>query len=65
MMFLKKQQYKESVVPWYLISPHSKFQLRWDLCSVLLISCTLSPGADAARGSTTLSNTAFCARSIR
>ncbi|RLN65203.1 hypothetical protein BBJ28_00024336 [Nothophytophthora sp. Chile5] len=33
MMHLKKQKYAESVVPKYLISPHGKFRLRWDILS--------------------------------
>src|SRR5690242_7164787 len=40
-IFRKKQEYEDSSVPFYLISPHGKFRLRWDILSVLLISCTL------------------------
>jgi hypothetical protein len=63
MMFLKKQQYEESVVPWYLISPHSKFRLRWDLCSVLLISCTPALDAGGTSSRITQSDATCCHRS--
>ncbi|KAI9984690.1 hypothetical protein PInf_006059 [Phytophthora infestans] len=33
----KKQKFDESVVPKYIISPHGKFRVRWDLLSVSLI----------------------------
>lgn len=36
----KRQEYEEATLPFYLISPHSKFRLRWDVVSVSLISCT-------------------------
>ncbi|RLN44867.1 hypothetical protein BBJ28_00009696 [Nothophytophthora sp. Chile5] len=42
MVHLKKQKYAESVVPKYLISPHGKFRLRWDILSVTLIFCACS-----------------------
>jgi hypothetical protein len=37
----KKQQYDELAVPKYIISPHGKFRVRWDLVSVSLICCKL------------------------
>ncbi|KAL3669617.1 hypothetical protein V7S43_005002 [Phytophthora oleae] len=33
----KKQKFDESAVPKYIISPHGKFRVRWDLLSVSLI----------------------------
>jgi hypothetical protein len=36
-----KQQYDELAVPKYIISPHGKFRVRWDLVSVSLICCKL------------------------
>jgi hypothetical protein len=38
-MFEKEMEREESKLPLYIISPHGKFRLRWDLLSVLLISC--------------------------
>ncbi|KAG6973507.1 hypothetical protein JG687_00000861 [Phytophthora cactorum] len=35
----KKQKFDESAVPKYIISPHGKFRVRWDLLSVSLIWC--------------------------
>uniref|UniRef100_K3W9Y3 Cyclic nucleotide-binding domain-containing protein n=1 Tax=Globisporangium ultimum (strain ATCC 200006 / CBS 805.95 / DAOM BR144) TaxID=431595 RepID=K3W9Y3_GLOUD len=37
-MFEKEMEREESKLPLYIISPHGKFRLRWDLLSVLLIS---------------------------
>ncbi|TMW60338.1 hypothetical protein Poli38472_000380 [Pythium oligandrum] len=34
----KRQAYEDSALPFYIISPNSKFRLRWDVISVLLIS---------------------------
>ncbi|KAH7474097.1 Potassium voltage-gated channel subfamily H member 2 [Phytophthora ramorum] len=34
---MKKQKFDESAVPKYIISPHCKFRVRWDLLSVTLI----------------------------
>lgn len=38
-MFQKEQEREESKLPFYIISPHGKFRLRWDILSVALISC--------------------------
>ncbi|DBA03753.1 TPA: hypothetical protein N0F65_004170 [Lagenidium giganteum] len=38
MMVRKQIEYEESNLPPYIISPHGKFRLRWDVLSVLLIS---------------------------
>ncbi|KAG7400715.1 hypothetical protein PHYBOEH_004762 [Phytophthora boehmeriae] len=37
MINMKKQKFDESAVPKYILSPNSKFRVRWDLLSVFLI----------------------------
>lgn len=38
-IFQKEQERVELTLPFYVISPHGKFRLRWDILSVMLISC--------------------------
>lgn len=40
-MFQKEQEREESTLPFFILSPHGKFRLRWDILSVALISCEL------------------------
>ncbi|RHY33688.1 hypothetical protein DYB32_003535 [Aphanomyces invadans] len=37
---MRVDDYDAKRVPWYLISPASKFRVRWDILSVVLIICT-------------------------
>ncbi|TYZ61505.1 hypothetical protein PybrP1_006829 [[Pythium] brassicae (nom. inval.)] len=37
-IFQKEQERVERTLPFYVISPHGKFRLRWDILSVMLIS---------------------------
>ncbi|KAF0755909.1 hypothetical protein AaE_004819, partial [Aphanomyces astaci] len=40
---MRVDDYDAKRVPWFLISPASKFRVRWDILSVVLITCTYAP----------------------